>query len=205
MFTLAQPNTTTDAMRDVLANTLIDLAKQDKRIVVFDADLLSASGLKAFQNAYPQRTVNCGIQEGNMVGVAAGVSESGLIPFTHTFSSFAGRKCIDQAFISVCYAGLNVKMIGSDGGVTATTNGGTHQGMEDMGLFRSIPNITIVELTDANMIESPRSSPRTTPAISVSGDAAPMPYTPPVLSLSWARATCWWTAPMPPSSPAASR
>lgn len=152
MFKLAEKNTKTAAMRDVLAQSLIELAQKNDRIVVLDADLIGASGLKAFQQAYPERTFDCGIQEGNMVGVAAGMSECGIIPFTHTFSCFASRKCIDQAFLSACYAGLNVKMIGSDGGVTATTNGGSHQGMEDMGIYNSLNNITLVEPTDSNMM-----------------------------------------------------
>ncbi|MCB7317468.1 transketolase family protein [Lacrimispora sp. 210928-DFI.3.58] len=152
MFKLAENNTKTAAMRDVLAQTLIELAKTNHKIAVLDADLIGASGLKAFQQAYPERTFDCGIQEANMVGVAAGMSECGVIPFTHTFSCFASRKCIDQAFLSACYAGLNVKMIGSDGGVVATTNGGSHQGMEDMGIYNSLPNITLVEPTDANMM-----------------------------------------------------
>lgn len=152
MFKLAEKNTKTSPMRDVLAQGLIDLARTNDRIAVLDADLLGASGLRAFQQAFPERTIDCGIQEANMVGVAAGMSECGVIPFTHTFSCFASRKCIDQAFLSACYAGLNVKMIGSDGGVVATVNGGSHQGMEDMGIYNSLPNITLVEPTDANMM-----------------------------------------------------
>lgn len=154
MFELAKENTNTGAMRDVLAQGLVEAAKTNENIVVLDADLFGASGLKTFQTAYPERSFDCGIQEGNMVGVAAGMSESGLIPFTHTFSCFASRKCIDQAFLSACYAGLNVKMIGTEGGVTATTNGGSHQGMEDMGILNSLNNITLVEPTDANMLEA---------------------------------------------------
>lgn len=152
MFKLAEKNTKTSPMRDVLAQGLIDLARTNDRIAVLDADLLGASGLRAFQQAFPERTIDCGIQEANMVGVAAGMSECGVIPFTHTFSCFASRKCIDQSFLSACYAGLNVKMIGSDGGVVATVNGGSHQGMEDMGIYNSLPNITLVEPADANMM-----------------------------------------------------
>lgn len=154
MYQLAENGTKTDAMRDVLARTLITLARENPNIAVLDADLISASGLKAFQKEFPERTFDCGVQEADMVGIAAGMSESGIIPFTHTFSCFASRKCIDQAFLSACYAGLNVKMIGSDGGVVATTNGGSHQGMEDMGIYLSLPNITLVEPTDANMLRA---------------------------------------------------
>lgn len=152
MWNLAQGNEQRGAMRDVMATTLIEMAKTDERIVVLDADLISASGLKAFQNAFPERTIDCGIQEGNMIGVAAGMSEGGTIPFTHSFACFASRKCIDQAFLSACYAGLPVKMIGSDGGVCASVNGGSHQAMEDMGTFYSINNITLVEPSDGAMM-----------------------------------------------------
>ncbi|MBR1900828.1 MAG: transketolase family protein [Lachnospiraceae bacterium] len=154
MFELAKENAKTEAMRDVLAASLIEAAKTNENIAVLDADLFGASGLRAFQKAYPERSFDCGIQEANMIGVAAGMSESGIIPFTHTFSCFASRKCIDQAFLSACYAGLNVKMIGTDGGVTATVNGGSHQGMEDMGIFNSLNNITLVEPTDAVMLKA---------------------------------------------------
>lgn len=152
MLKRAEANTKTVDMREMLADTLIQLAQKDKRIVVLDADLLAASGLKKFQTAFPERTIDCGIQEANMVGVAAGMSEGGSIPFTHSFACFASRKCIDQAFLSACYGGLNVKMIGSDGGICATVNGGSHQAMEDMGIFYSLPTITLVEPSDAVMM-----------------------------------------------------
>ncbi len=78
-------------MRDVYAGTLIDLAKSDERIVVLDADLMSSMGMKPFLSAYPGRTFNCGIQEANMIGVASGLSATGMIPFAHTFGCFASR------------------------------------------------------------------------------------------------------------------
>ncbi len=154
MLKLAEPNTKTASMREVLGDTLVEMAKENDKIVVMDADLIGASGLKKFQNAFPERTIDCGIQEANMVGVAAGMSEGGSIPFTHSFACFSSRKCIDQAFLSSCYAGLPVKMIGSDGGICAGANGGSHQAMEDMGTFYSIPNITLVEPSDAVMMKA---------------------------------------------------
>ncbi|MGN0372708.1 MAG: transketolase family protein [Enterocloster sp.] len=139
-------------MRDVYAATLMELAEKDDRIVILDADLMNSIGTVPFAKKYPQRTFNCGIQEANMIGVAAGMSSTGLIPFTHTFGCFASRRAADQVFMSCAYAELNVKMIGSDPGITAAYNGGTHMALEDLAIMRSIPGITIVEPTDSVML-----------------------------------------------------
>ncbi len=96
----------------------------------------------------PERVVDCGVAEANMISVAAGMSTLGLIPFTHSFTCFATRRCYDQITLSVAYAKRNVKMVGSDPGVTATLNGGTHMSFEDMGIMRNIPGMTIVEPID---------------------------------------------------------
>ncbi|HIW77792.1 MAG TPA: transketolase family protein, partial [Candidatus Bilophila faecipullorum] len=90
-----------------------------------------------------------GIAEANMVGVAAGLSACGKIPFVHSFATFASRRCFDQIAISVCYAGLNVKIVGSDPGVGAELNGGTHMALEDMGIMRTLPGMTVFEPTDS--------------------------------------------------------
>lgn len=89
-----------------------------------------------------------------MIGTAAGMSAVGLIPFTHTFGCFASRRVADQVFMSCAYAELNVKMIGSDPGITAAYNGGTHMALEDLAIMRSIPNLTIVEPVDCTMLAS---------------------------------------------------
>ena len=113
-----KPVTETKAMRDVYADTLMELAAQDGRIVILDADLMNSIGTVPFARAYPERSFNCGIQEANMIGTAAGMSAVGLIPFTHTFGCFASRRVADQVFMSCAYAELNVKMIGSDPGIS---------------------------------------------------------------------------------------
>ena len=141
-------------MRDTYTNTLIEIAKENPELVVFDADLIGASGLAAFKKAYPDRAFDCGIQEANMTGVAAGMSESGAIPVIHTFSCFASRKIVDQVFLSASYANLNLKIIGSDPAISAQTNGGSHQGMEDMGIYLGLHDITLVDLTDAVMAKA---------------------------------------------------
>lgn len=140
-------------MREVYAQTLIELANEDQDVVVLEADLMSSMGMKAFQKAHSKHTFNCGIQEANMMGVAAGLSATGKKPFAHTFGPFATRRCYDQVFISCAYARLNVRIIGSDSGITAAFNGGTHMPFEDMGLMRNIPEATILEPVDNTMLK----------------------------------------------------
>lgn len=140
------------AMRDAYCQTLIELAKTNNKIVVLDADLMHAMGMIPFLEKYPERTYNCGIQEANMVGVAAGLSATGKVPYAHTFGVFASRRVCDQVFESGAYAKLNVRVIGSDPGVTAAFNGGTHMAFEDMGIMRTIPEMTVIEPTDSTMI-----------------------------------------------------
>lgn len=139
-------------MRAVFAEVMEELSQQDDRVVYLDADIINSIGMTKYWKAHPERTVNCGIQEANMIGMAAGMSATGLIPFTHTFGCFATRRVMDQVFLSAAYAKLNVRIIGSDPGVTAALNGGTHMPFEDMGLMRCIPEVTILEPTDSVML-----------------------------------------------------
>jgi transketolase len=141
-------------MRAVYCDTLMDLAEQDSRVVSLDADLMNSMGMVPFQQRFPVRTFNCGVQEADMVGIAAGLSATGKIPFAHTFGPFASRRCFDQIFISAAYAQLNVRIIGSDPGITAAFNGGTHMPFEDMALLRTIPGATILEPTDCVMLDN---------------------------------------------------
>ncbi len=139
-------------MRAVFAQTMEDLVAQDERVVYLDADIINSIGMTNFWKKHPDKTINCGIQEANMIGAAAGMSATGLIPFAHTFGTFATRRVMDQVFVSAAYAKLNVRIIGSDPGITASTNGGTHMPLEDMGMMRSIPQVTILEPTDSVML-----------------------------------------------------
>ena len=139
-------------MRTAFCETLMELAETNPEIVLLDADLMGAMGTKPFAKKYPERTVDCGIQEANMIGVAAGLSTVGKIPFAHTFGPFATRRACDQIFVSGAYAGLNIKVIGSDPGITAALNGGTHMPFEDMGIMRGIPTMTVLEPTDTVML-----------------------------------------------------
>ena len=146
---LAGANTAAKEPRKEFCETLLAMAAEDERLVVLDADLMNAAGTIPFRNAYPERTFDCGVQEANMIGVAAGLSARGFVPFTHTFGPFAARRACDQIFMSCAYAKQNVKVVGSDPGITAALNGGTHMPFEDMGIMSTIPEMTVVEPCDA--------------------------------------------------------
>ena len=140
-------------MRNVYCQTLIKLARKNKQIVVLDADLMSSMGMIPFLKEFPQRTFNCGVQEANMIGVAAGLSATGKIPYAHTFGPFATRRCYDQVFLSGGYTKSNIRIIGSDPGVTAAYNGGTHMPFEDLGIMRNIPEMSVIVPTDSIMLK----------------------------------------------------
>jgi transketolase len=140
-------------MRAIYCETLMRLASGDKRIMVLEADLMKASGTMPFKNAYPDRGIDVGVAEANMVGIASGLSAAGKIPFAATFGCFASRRVFDQFFISANYARLNVKLTGTDPGVTAAYNGGTHMPFEDIGMMRLIPGISIFEPSDPVSLE----------------------------------------------------
>ena len=150
--TVSEITEDTKDMRTYYCEAMCELADKNPDVVILDADLMGAMGLKEFMRKYPENTVNCGIQEANMYGVAAGLSVTGKIPFAHTFSVFTSRRALDQIYLSCVYAGLNVKVIGSDPGIYAALNGGTHMAFDDLGIFRAIPEIIVIEATDGNMI-----------------------------------------------------
>ena len=132
-------------LRSVYTELLMESAKADKRIVAMDCDLMVANNLIVMRDQMPEQVIDAGIAESNMIGVASGLSSMGLIPFCHTFCVFASRRCYDQAFLSVAYAGLNVKIVGTDPGIAAEQNGGTHMSFEDAGIMRNIPEMMVVE------------------------------------------------------------
>ncbi|HPE68358.1 MAG TPA: transketolase C-terminal domain-containing protein [Thermotogota bacterium] len=135
-------------LRQVYTQWLVEKAAQDPRLFVVEADLMGASGTKPFREAYPERFVDTGVAEANMMGVAAGLANMGKIPFAHSFTPFATRRAFDQVTISIAYADLNVKIGGTDPGVTAELNGGTHMSFEDAGLMRGLANMIVVEPAD---------------------------------------------------------
>lgn len=140
--------------KDVVMYAINELSRDHKDIIMLDADLKSCLSSDSFEKEFPDRFFNCGIAEANMVGVAAGLSSMGLVPFAHSFGCFASRRTYDQFFLSCNYAKQKVHLIGTDPGVTAQLNGGTHMPFEDIALMRQIPNLTIIEPSDNYSIYS---------------------------------------------------
>jgi len=139
-------------MRQYYCDALIAEAESNDKIVIVDVDTSVSMGTVDFHKAYPDRAINCGIMEANAIGAAAGLSATGFIPFFQAFGIFASRRAYDQVYLSCAYQDLNVKIIGADAGVTAAVNGGTHMPLEDMGLMRNIPHMTVIEPADGAMI-----------------------------------------------------
>lgn len=138
----------TCTFKECFSETIRELMKEDPNVYYLDADLMNSSGTLSLLKEYPNRAINCGIQEANMAGVAAGLSNEGKKPYIHSFGAFASRRCYDQIFMSVGYAHNSVRIIGSDPGVLAMYNGGTHMPFEDIALYRAIPKSTILEPCD---------------------------------------------------------
>ena len=138
--------------RIVFARVLEELFAEDKDVVYLDADLMNAISTRDLWLKNRDRVINVGIAEANMIGIAAGLSAGGKKPYVHTFGTFATRRVFDQMFLSVGYAGNSVRVIGSDPGVTAAFNGGTHMPFEDVALMRTIPDSVILEMSDASMM-----------------------------------------------------
>ena len=136
-------------MRAVYANCLAELMEKDYHVCVLDADLAKASGTRGLYERFPEQMFDCGIAEQNMASIAAGLASYGFKPWIESFTPFATRRICDQIAISIAYAKQNVKIVGTDPGISAELNGGTHMSMEDIGVVRSIPGIVIFEPVDA--------------------------------------------------------
>lgn len=132
------------ATRDAVGKALVELGKENKDVVVLDADLCESTKTVEFKKEFPTRFFDCGIAECNMIGVAAGLSSVGKIPFAASFSVFVALRALEQIRNSVCYTNLNVKIIGSHSGFSAAQDGATHQAVEDVAVLRAVPNIKIV-------------------------------------------------------------
>ena len=141
-------------MREIYCDSLIEMAKTNKDIVVVEADLMNCIKTGPFKKAYPDRFFDVGVAEANMIGISAGLATCGKVPFCSSFATFATRRCFDQIFISVAYSKQNVKIVGTDPGICAELNGGTHMPFEDMGIMRGIPQMVCVEPTDGAMLKS---------------------------------------------------
>ena len=151
MFQLAENRQ--EELRDCVVETLQELMKDDDKITALEADLGGASGFTKIKKTNPERFIQCGIAEANMMGVAAGLSLTGFKPFTHTFAPFATRRVFDQLFLSGAYAGNTINVYGSDPGFSVASNGGTHTAWEDVALIREIPGAVICDPADDVQME----------------------------------------------------
>lgn len=129
---------------------LVELAKEHSNIYALDADLAKTTGSVAFQKAFPERYIDVGIAEQNMVGISAGLSKVGIVPFCSSMAVFAVGRAFEIIRNGVAYSRLNVKIVGSHGGITAAGDGGSHQCVEDVGVMRSLPNIVVLQPCDSN-------------------------------------------------------
>lgn len=143
------------ATRESFGLALCELAKTNDDIVVLDADLAAATKTGIFKKEFPERFINCGIAEGNMIGVAAGLAAAGKVPFSASFAMFATGRAFEQIRNSVAYPKLNVKIAGSHAGISTGEDGATHQCIEDIALMRAIPGMVVLNPADHyEMIEA---------------------------------------------------
>jgi transketolase len=136
------------APRDVYGQTLVELGRANKDIVVLDADLKPSTMTQYFEKEFPERFFEVGIAEQNMIGVACGLAASGKIPFASTFAVFAPGRCFDQIRVSVAQARLNVKIVVTHAGLTVGEDGASHQALEDLSLVCSLPGFTVIVPAD---------------------------------------------------------
>lgn len=136
------------ATRDSYGATLAELGTEHEDIVVLDADLAAATKTAVFQKAHPERFIDCGIAEANMMGVAAGLAAAGKVPFASSFAMFAAGRAYEQVRNSIGYPHLNVKIGASHAGISVGEDGATHQCNEDIALMRSIPGMVVINPSD---------------------------------------------------------
>jgi transketolase len=135
--------------RETYGKTLIELGKQNKDIVVLDADLSPSTMTSFFAREFPDRFFNCGLEEQNMVGIAAGLAASGKTVFVSSFAIFASCRCFDQLRLCLSQPGLNVKIVATHGGITVGEDGTSHQAIEDLALYCALPGFTVIVPADA--------------------------------------------------------
>lgn len=136
------------ATRESYANALIEIGKKHEELIVLDADLAGATKTAKFKKEFPERFIDCGIAESNMMGVAAGIATTGKIPFASTFAMFAAGRAFEQVRNSIGYTHLNVKIGATHAGISVGEDGATHQCNEDIALMRTIPGMVIINPAD---------------------------------------------------------
>jgi transketolase len=132
------------ATRDAYGKTLVELGRENPKVVVLDADLSCSTKTALFAKEFPERFFNAGIAEANMIGMAAGLAAGGMIPFASTFAVFAAGRTFDQIRQSLAYPRLNVKVVATHGGITVGEDGGSHQSVEDLAIMRALPNMVVL-------------------------------------------------------------
>jgi transketolase len=137
------------ATRTAYGQTLVKLGEENKNIVVLDADLSKSTKTADFAKKFPERFINAGIAEANLIGMAAGLAAAGKVPFASTFAIFAAGRAFEQIRNSVAYPKMNVKIAATHSGITVGEDGGSHQSVEDVALMRSLPNMTVIVPADA--------------------------------------------------------
>ncbi len=142
------------APRDILGQTMIELAERNSDIVLLDADFNPASKVTDFKERFPERFVQVGIAEQNMMGIAAGLSTMDLIPFVSTICTFCSRRACDQVTTSIALPNLNVKILGLYAGLFVGKNGASHQSLEDIAIMRAIANMKVIQPADAWELKS---------------------------------------------------
>ena len=136
------------ATRESYGNALVEIGKEHEDLVVLDADLAGATKTAIFQKVFPERHIDCGIAEGNMMGVAAGLATTGKVPFASSFAMFAAGRAFEQIRNSIGYPHLNVKIGATHAGISVGEDGATHQCNEDIALMRMIPGMVIINPAD---------------------------------------------------------
>lgn len=135
--------------REAYGKILVELGHENKDIVVLDADLSKSTMTMYFAKEFPERFFDCGLAEQNMIGIAAGLAASGKIPFVSTFAVFASSRCFDQIRMSLGQQHLNIKVVSTHSGVTVGEDGASHQAIEDLALYCSLPGVNVVVPADA--------------------------------------------------------
>ena len=152
-------------VKDVYGKTLVEAGERNPDIFVIEADLMKASGSAPFKEKYPDRHINVGVAEQNLVGVAAGIAAMGRVPFACTMANFMAKRACDQVAMSVAYNQFNVKLVGCYAGLTQEKNGGTHVSILDLAVMRALPNMKVVIPADCREFAQA--------VIAISQDSAP--------------------------------
>src|SRR6187399_1973795 len=140
--------------RSGFGDGILEAARKNENIIALTADLLGSMKLNGFIKEFPDRFIQCGVAEANMIGIGAGLTIGGKIPFTTTFANFSTGRVYDQIRQSVAYSGKNVKICASHAGVTLGEDGATHQILEDIGLMKMLPNMVVINPCDYNQTKA---------------------------------------------------